>query len=71
MICTIICRRDCADDVVGYCVQVHMLTKYLVKGEYQEEREVPDPFHGGPEGFEKVGVAIHNRMHCLLRSLLD
>lgn len=48
-----------------------MLTKYLVKGEYQEEREVPDPFHGGPEGFEKVGAAIHNRMHCLLRSLLD
>lgn len=32
-----------------------MITKYLVKGEYQDEKEVPDPFHGGPENFERVG----------------
>lgn len=31
-----------------------MMTTYLVKGEYQDETEVPDPFHGGPENFEKV-----------------
>ena len=35
------------------------MTKYLVKGDYQDEKEVPDPFHGGPENFEKVRFAIH------------
>lgn len=37
-------------------VQIHMMTKYLVKAEYQNEKEVPDPFHGGPENFERVSL---------------
>lgn len=32
------------------------MTTYLVKGEYQDETEVPDPFHGGPENFERVRI---------------
>lgn len=38
--------------------QVQLMTRYLVKGKHQDEKEVPDPFHGGPENFEKVRVAI-------------
>ena len=30
------------------------MTKYLISSEYQGANEVPDPFHGGQEGFEKV-----------------
>ena len=30
------------------------MTTYLTSGKYQGETEVPDPFHGGPEHFEKV-----------------
>ena len=41
-----------------------MMTNYLVKDEYRGEKEVPDPFHGGQEGFEKVRtVAPHNALH--------
>lgn len=28
---------------------------YLTKDEYKELQEVPDPYFGGAEGFEKVG----------------
>ena len=35
-------------------MQVQLMTTYLIKGEHQGATEVPDPFHGGPEGFEKV-----------------
>ena len=35
-------------------MQIQFMTNYLIKGDYQGATEVPDPFHGGPEGFEKV-----------------
>ncbi len=35
-------------------MQVQLMTTYLMKGEYQGATEVPDPFHGGPEEFDKV-----------------
>jgi len=35
-------------------MQVQLMTTYLMKGEYQGATEVPDPFHGGPQEFDKV-----------------
>ena len=35
-------------------MQVQLMTTYVMKGEYQGATEVPDPFHGGPEEFDKV-----------------
>ena len=30
------------------------MCNYMTKAEYKELKEVPDPYFGGPEGFEKV-----------------
>ena len=30
------------------------MCNYLTKAEWKELQEVPDPYFGGPEGFEKV-----------------
>lgn len=30
------------------------MSTYLTKAEYKELNEVPDPYFGGEEGFEKV-----------------
>lgn len=47
-------------------MQIQLMTNYLIKGEYQGATEVPDPFHGGPEGFEKVAnlpcMSCHHAM---------
>ncbi|DBB03873.1 TPA: hypothetical protein ACH3X1_012961 [Trebouxia sp. C0004] len=34
--------------------KVQLMSTYLTKAEYKELKEVPDPYFGGPEGFEKV-----------------
>ena len=50
------------------------MTKYLINGEYQGESEVPDPFHGGPEGFEMVRschVILHNLQVICTQNLLQ
>ncbi len=35
------------------------MSTYLTKTEYKELKEVPDPYFGGPEGFEKVSILMH------------
>ena len=45
-------------------MQVQLMTKYLVKGEHQGATEVPDPFHGGEEGFEKVRLILCHATLC-------
>ena len=55
-------------------MQVQLMTKYLISDEYQDATEVPDPFHGGPEGFEKVRschVILHNHQVTCTQSLLQ
>ncbi len=34
--------------------QVKLMSTYLTKDEYKQLKEVPDPYFGGEEGFEKV-----------------
>lgn len=34
--------------------QIQLMCTYLTKAEYKELQEVPDPYFGGEEGFEKV-----------------
>ncbi len=38
------------------------MSTYLTKAEYKELKEVPDPYFGGPEGFEKVSIWMHPRL---------
>lgn len=37
-----------------YAMQVKLMYTYLTKDEYKQLQEVPDPYFGGAEGFEKV-----------------
>lgn len=46
--------------------KVQRMTTYLIKGEYQNETEVPDPFHGGPENFERVLDLLEDACEGLL-----
>ncbi|KAH8929526.1 protein-tyrosine phosphatase [Atractiella rhizophila] len=38
-------------------------------GEYQDGREVPDPYYGGDEGFEQVYQQCHRYCDAFLKSL--
>ncbi|DBA73287.1 TPA: hypothetical protein ACH3X1_011344 [Trebouxia sp. C0004] len=46
--------------------KVQLMTTYLMKGEYQGATEVPDPFHGGPEDFDKVLDLLEDACEGLL-----
>lgn len=43
-------RLDCC----MCALQIQLMCTYLTKAEYKELQEVPDPYFGGEEGFEKV-----------------
>ncbi len=43
------------------------MSTYLTKAEYKELKEVPDPYFGGPEGFEKVSILMHPGLHIAHR----
>lgn len=40
------------------CVQMTLMCTYMTKAEYKNLTEVPDPYFGGPEGFEKVSRVL-------------
>lgn len=40
-------------------MQVKLMCSYCKK---HDETEVPDPYYGGPQGFEKVNITYLN--HC-------
>ena len=44
------------------------MSTYLTKAEYKELKEVPDPYFGGPEGFEKVSILMHPGLHITHRA---
>lgn len=41
-------------------IQVKLMCSYCKK---HDETEVPDPYYGGPQGFEKVNITYLNH-HC-------
>ncbi|KAL0046011.1 hypothetical protein WJX82_011372 [Trebouxia sp. C0006] len=49
--------------------KVQLMTTYLMKGEYQGATEVPDPFHGGPEEFDKVLDMLGDACEGLLSNI--
>ena len=44
------------------------MSTYLTKAEYKELKEVPDPYFGGPEGFEKVSILMHPGLYMAHRA---
>ncbi|DBA88409.1 TPA: hypothetical protein ACH3X2_004900 [Trebouxia sp. C0005] len=46
--------------------KVQLMTTFVMKGEYQGAAEVPDPFHGGPEEFDKVLDMLEDACEGLL-----
>lgn len=41
------------------------MCNYMTKAEYKELKEVPDPYFGGPEGFEKVSRHLFGSIHAV------
>jgi len=47
------------------------LQLFLEYGSHADTREVPDPYYGGPMGFERVLDLIEDASNGLLRTILD
>ena len=41
------------------------MCNYMTKAEYKELKEVPDPYFGGAEGFEKVSRYCSGSIHAV------
>ncbi|KAL3139662.1 hypothetical protein ABBQ38_003978 [Trebouxia sp. C0009 RCD-2024] len=46
--------------------KVTLMCNYMTKAEYKDLKEVPDPYFGGPEGFEKVLDLLEDACEGLL-----
>ena len=58
-------------DLVSICPQQHQnkIRLFLDFAEDLTEREVPDPYYGGPQGFERVLDLIEMGAHALLNDV--
>jgi protein-tyrosine phosphatase len=48
---------------------VHKLRLFMEFGQHDDVREVPDPYYGGPQGFEHVLDLIEDAAQGLLRHI--
>ena len=56
------------DRVDGYSNKLFMMTDFAVNGKYSE---VPDPYYGGPEGFENVLDILEDSCTGLLNKIKE
>jgi len=65
--------NDNLQNLTALCEAQHItkLQLFLEYGSHADTREVPDPYYGGPLGFERVLDLIEDASNGLLRTILD